>query len=102
MTGKDKLSKIDPPAIKVRLPFGAGVVHFVGIGGIGMSGIAEVMVNLGYTVGAGTDVKITEQVFARGEYRYTDYGTEAFRTGSGVNKVSASENRVSLGLGVKF
>jgi UDP-N-acetylmuramate--alanine ligase len=25
-------------------------VHFVGIGGIGMSGIAEVMVNLGYTV----------------------------------------------------
>ena len=59
-------------------------------------------VNLGYTVGAGTDVKVTEQVFARGEYRYTDYGTEAFRTGSGVNKVSASENRVSLGLGVKF
>ncbi|MCB1417773.1 MAG: porin family protein [Notoacmeibacter sp.] len=59
-------------------------------------------VNLGYTVGAGTDVKITDQVFARGEYRYTDYGTETFRTGSGANKVSASENRISLGLGVKF
>ncbi|CAN5210334.1 UDP-N-acetylmuramate--L-alanine ligase [soil metagenome] len=27
-----------------------GPVHFVGIGGIGMSGIAEVLVNLGYTV----------------------------------------------------
>ncbi len=27
-----------------------GVIHFVGIGGIGMSGIAEVMKNLGYTV----------------------------------------------------
>ena len=27
-----------------------GVIHFVGIGGIGMSGIAEVMHNLGYTV----------------------------------------------------
>lgn len=27
-----------------------GTVHFVGIGGIGMSGIAEVMRNLGYTV----------------------------------------------------
>ena len=59
-------------------------------------------VNLGYTVGAGTDVKITDQVFARGEYRYTDYGTETFRTGSGPNKVQASENRISLGLGVKF
>ena len=27
-----------------------GTIHFVGIGGIGMSGIAEVMNNLGYTV----------------------------------------------------
>ena len=27
-----------------------GIIHFVGIGGIGMSGIAEVMHNLGYTV----------------------------------------------------
>ncbi len=34
----------------IRLPFGIGVVHFVGIGGIGMSGIAEVMHNLGYQV----------------------------------------------------
>ncbi len=32
-----------------------GAVHFVGIGGIGMSGIAEVMHNLGYTV-QGSDV----------------------------------------------
>ncbi len=34
----------------MRLPRDIGPVHFVGIGGIGMSGIAEVMVNLGYTV----------------------------------------------------
>ena len=27
-----------------------GLIHFVGIGGIGMSGIAEVLVNLGYPV----------------------------------------------------
>jgi len=32
-----------------------GAIHFVGIGGIGMSGIAEVMANLGYTV-TGSDV----------------------------------------------
>ena len=25
-------------------------IHFVGIGGVGMSGIAEILVNLGYTV----------------------------------------------------
>lgn len=32
-----------------------GTIHFVGIGGIGMSGIAEVMNNLGYTV-QGSDI----------------------------------------------
>ncbi|MDH7639452.1 UDP-N-acetylmuramate--L-alanine ligase [Sphingomonas oryzagri] len=32
-----------------------GTIHFIGIGGIGMSGIAEVMHNLGYTV-QGSDV----------------------------------------------
>ncbi len=34
-------------------------IHFVGIGGVGMSGIAEVLVNLGYEV-TGSDVKESE------------------------------------------
>ena len=34
----------------MKLPSQIGPIHFVGIGGIGMSGIAEVLVNLGYTV----------------------------------------------------
>jgi UDP-N-acetylmuramate--alanine ligase len=37
------------------LPLGLGLIHFVGIGGIGMSGIAEVLHNLGYKV-QGSDV----------------------------------------------
>jgi UDP-N-acetylmuramate--alanine ligase len=32
------------------LPLNVGVIHFVGIGGIGMSGIAEILHNLGYAV----------------------------------------------------
>ena len=39
----------------MRLPREIGPIHFVGIGGIGMSGIAEVLCNLGYTV-QGSDV----------------------------------------------
>ncbi len=35
------------------------VIHFVGIGGVGMSGIAEVLFNLGYEV-KGSDLKETE------------------------------------------
>jgi UDP-N-acetylmuramate--alanine ligase len=38
------------------LPLDIGPLHFVGIGGIGMSGIAEVLLNLGYTV-QGSDLK---------------------------------------------
>jgi UDP-N-acetylmuramate--alanine ligase len=34
-------------------------IHFIGIGGIGMSGIAEVLLNLGYQV-SGSDLKETE------------------------------------------
>ncbi|MEO8668929.1 MAG: Mur ligase domain-containing protein, partial [Bauldia sp.] len=39
----------------MKLPRDTGPIHFVGIGGIGMSGIAEVLVNLGYRV-QGSDV----------------------------------------------
>ena len=43
-------------------------VHFVGIGGSGMSGIAEVLINLGYTV-SGSDLRrtgVTERLVALG------------------------------------
>ena len=33
-----------------RVPMEIGTIHFIGIGGIGMSGIAEIMHNLGYRV----------------------------------------------------
>ncbi len=44
------------PAMATKVPFETGPIHFVGIGGIGMSGIAEVMLNLGYTV-QGSDIR---------------------------------------------
>jgi len=34
----------------MKLPRDIGAIHFVGIGGIGMSGIAELLANLGYPV----------------------------------------------------
>ena len=40
---------------RMRLPRDIGPIHFVGIGGIGMSGIAEILANLGYAV-QGSDV----------------------------------------------
>ena len=51
-----------------KLPGDVGAIHFVGIGGIGMSGIAEVLLNHGYRV-QGSDLKaskITDRLQALG------------------------------------
>ena len=51
-----------------KLPTDVGPIHFVGIGGIGMSGIAEVLLNHGYAV-QGSDLKstpITERLAGMG------------------------------------
>ena len=53
---------------QTRLPHDIGAIHFVGIGGIGMSGIAEVLLNHGFTV-QGSDAKaspITERLEGKG------------------------------------
>ncbi len=46
-------------AAATKLPLELGPIHFVGIGGIGMSGIAEVLMTLGYTV-QGSDAKASK------------------------------------------
>jgi UDP-N-acetylmuramate--alanine ligase len=46
-------------AAATKLPLELGPIHFVGIGGIGMSGIAEVLLTLGYTV-QGSDAKASK------------------------------------------
>ncbi|MEO0712212.1 MAG: Mur ligase domain-containing protein, partial [Pseudomonadota bacterium] len=46
-------------AAATKLPTQLGPIHFVGIGGIGMSGIAEVLLNHGYQV-QGSDLKASK------------------------------------------
>jgi UDP-N-acetylmuramate--alanine ligase len=68
-------------------------IHFTGIGGIGMSGIAEVLLNLGYEI-SGSDVKlspITERLAALGATIYEGHdaanlqGVKALVVTSAVN-----------------
>ena len=46
-------------SVSTKFPVEIGPIHFIGIGGIGMSGIAEILINQGYTV-QGSDLKETE------------------------------------------
>ncbi len=56
----------------MKMPLNIGLVHFIGIGGIGMSGIAEVLHNLGYKV-QGSD-----QADSANVQRLRDKGIEVF------------------------
>lgn len=58
--------------------------------------------HLGWTAGVGADIKVTENVFGRVEYRYTDFGSKDYSL-NGVNtEVDSHDNRVLFGLGMKF
>jgi UDP-N-acetylmuramate--alanine ligase len=53
-------------------------IHFVGIGGIGMSGIAELLINLGYEV-SGSDLKdtaITKNLASLGGHIFREHKSE--------------------------
>ena len=68
-------------------------IHFVGIGGIGMSGIAELLLNLGYEV-SGSDTKasdITERLKGLGGAIHTGHSAEHV-SGADVVVVSSAIN----------
>ncbi|WP_271077158.1 UDP-N-acetylmuramate--L-alanine ligase [Aurantiacibacter sp. MUD61] len=67
-----------------------GTIHFVGIGGIGMSGIAEVMHNLGYTV-QGSDLNESPRVEALREAGITVHiGHDAANLGDAAVVVTST------------
>lgn len=65
-------------------------------------GTSQTRTVLGWTAGAGVQVKVTQSVFGKLEYRYTDFGNKAFTTAAGANTFSNRENKLLLGVGVKF
>ena len=84
-------------------------IHFVGVGGIGMSGIAELLINLGYTV-SGSDLSsslITEKLAALGGNIYKGHdskwiaGADVVVTSSAIPKsnpevVQAQEDAIPV------
>jgi UDP-N-acetylmuramate--alanine ligase len=68
----------------MKLPTDIGPIHFIGIGGIGMSGIAEVLINLGYRV-QGSDASDSANV-----KRLRDKGA-AIAVGHSVDNLGQAE-----------
>lgn len=68
------------------VPFALGPIHFVGIGGIGMSGIAEIMIRIGYSV-QGSDAKSganTERLAGLGAKVFIGHAAEHVEGASAV------------------
>jgi len=61
-------------------------------------GFSDSNTMIGWTAGAGADVMVTDNVFGRVEYRYTDFGSDTFNGA----EVSDKDHRVMLGMGMKF
>ena len=76
----------------MKLPRDLGPIHFVGIGGIGMSGIAEVLINLGYKV-QGSDASENANV-----KRLADKGAKVFVGHSASNLGDAAVVVVSTAI----
>lgn len=56
----------------------------------------------GYTVGAGVETFVTQNITARAEYRYSDFQKKNFDLDSGSVSRGYDEHSVKLGIGVKF
>lgn len=65
-------------------------------------GVSDSNTMIGWTAGAGADIMVTENIFGRVEYRYTDFGSDTFNTAGGPADVDDKNNRINFGLGVKF
>jgi UDP-N-acetylmuramate--alanine ligase len=76
----------------MKLPKELGPIHFIGIGGIGMSGIAEVLINLGYRV-QGSDASENANV-----KRLVDKGAKVFVGHSASNLGEAAVVVVSTAI----
>ncbi len=75
-----------------KLPLELGPIHFIGMGGIGMSGIAEVLLNLGYRV-QGSDAKaskITQRLESLGATFFEGQSAANINDGTSVVVISSA------------
>jgi outer membrane immunogenic protein len=56
----------------------------------------------GWTVGVGVDYAVTDNIFARAEYRYNDFGKNTYTDGTDSYSLKVREHQVNVGVGYKF
>jgi outer membrane immunogenic protein len=91
------------------LPYFAGGVAFGGVD-VDAGSANPVFVGswsdtyTGYTVGGGAEYALTDRIILRGEYRFTDFGTETFSNAAAftAHDVDLSTHDARFGVAFKF
>lgn len=90
------------------LPYIAGGVSFARVkdfvavtNATSRNSVEQSDTRVGFTIGAGVDYALTNNLILRAEYRYADYGKKSFGVGDN-DKVKLTTNNVRLGIAYKF
>lgn len=59
-------------------------------------------VHLGWTIGAGYETFLADNITARVEYNYSDFGSRDYSLGAGSTNVDLDSHAIKLGVGLKF
>lgn len=107
LEGKQKLNG----SLRARVGYDMNPFLIYGTGGLAVSnneirdtvsGSKDDKTALGYTVGAGVEALVTDNITARLEYRYTDYQDKDFAINGGNVSRGFDDHSVKAGIGVKF
>jgi outer membrane immunogenic protein len=83
------------------LVFGTGGLAIADMD-VAANGAKDSSTRIGWTAGAGVEGAVTQNVTARLEYQYQDYGSETFSLGGQSYKTDLDNNQVRFGLSYKF
>ena len=105
LTGKQKLNG----SIRARVGYDVNPFLVYGTAGLAVTNNelsnavgSDEKVSAGYTVGAGVEAMVTNNITARVEYRYSDYGNTDYNIGGTTYSRGFDDHSVKVGMGVKF
>ena len=88
-------------ALDQYLVYGTGGLAAAGVEVTG-GGLSDSATLWGWTIGAGAERMLGDNVTARFEYRYSDYDGETFTLGGGATGVETDGHSVRAGMGIRF
>ncbi len=95
-------------SVRARAGYSLESFLLYGTGGLALAeveassgGFSDSNTHLGWTLGAGVESMITDNITARIEYRYTDYEDKTFNLGAPTS-ADLNTNTIRAGVGVKF